>query len=254
MKTPTSELFVKIYTEIYTRVLAEHGEESWAEKHGDSTPEQVAIGLVNDYSPEYEAFCLGLGAKEDPTPDAGPWCVKVNPENPRNVALYSDDFDADVAISATISGDFATAKLKYAYARRLARLMNAVSLANVVPPPVDDKVMGFVDVIDTSDNPKRPQVVRPYWMPDLAPGKYAIYAVPVEVAPPLSADQNLIQAASNVLAWTRGIFLDPTNPRTGRRRKYAMFDNVPTPDEFKLLAEAVQAAQGQPPDGGTQTP
>ena len=143
--------------------------------------------------------------------------------------------------------------MKLAYARRLARALNEVALMNCVPAPADDKVMGYVEVMRSSYE-KRPQIVRPAWMPDLIPGKYAIYMTPVEVSPVLSSDQNLLLAARLVLDWGKSIFLDPVNPNTGRRRKYALFDNVPTPDEFKQLAQAVTLAQGQPPNGVTQAP
>lgn len=252
--SPTEQLFISEWLPVLVHDQKENAE-WWSQKHGEKTPLEVAEGYVNDHTDVFRAFVVGLGIQRpnETVVDQGLWSAHVDPENRRKVSLQSNDFDADVAIYAEVTGDFADAGMKLSYARRLARALNEVSIMNRVPPTVDDKVMGYVEVYHY-DNAKRPQMVFANWMPDLVPGKYAVYMTPVQVAPDLSTDQNLLHAAKSILSWSRGLFLDSDNPRTGRRRKYALFDNIPTPEEFKRLAQAVALAQGQAPNGVTPAP
>lgn len=237
-------LFIQLYTELLESDLKEFGSEKWVELHGDKTPAQVADEMPHTRYDLFQAFRMGLGAKVLPVPDAGPWQVSVDKLNPRKIGLQSDDFFADVAVYAEITGDFGATASKLMYARRLCRLMNEVSLLDKIPQDASDKVMGYVrvDNVAGGQDKKEKQFVRAFWMPDLPEGRYAIYAVPVEVSPPMSVNQDLLMAASSVLEWSRFLFSDRARKRWFSR--YQLFDSIPTPQEFKTLAEAVQRAKG----------
>lgn len=242
--TPTELSFIELYSQY---IRERFTPERWAENYPNDAydPEEIAKGLIECYSPIYDAFKLGLSVKreDEPVPDRGLWTAHFNTEEGKTVvSLQSDDFDADVAIYARVTGDFGHPSLKLAYAKRLVRLMNEAVMRG--SPAPSDNHLGYMTVTAQG-------YARTYMGPELknlAPGHYSLYATPTPVTPePLGVNRNLLNAAQSILRWSKYRFLDnpekDLTPRRLRKRDPLYGKQIATPEEFKELRAAVKAAQ-----------